>query len=977
MNLHILKPKASLRTLSGILCLLFSFSAFSQSYWQQEVNYDIAVSLNDKSHSLDGFVKISYTNNSPDTLHYIWFHLWPNAYKNDKTAFTDQALENGSTKFYFSEKEKKGYINRLDFKVDGITSKTEDHPQHIDIIKVVLPTALAPGKKILITTPFFVRLPNNFSRSGHEEQSYQVTQWYPKPAVYDRQGWHPMPYLDQGEFYSEYGTFDVRITVPENYVVAATGDCQNKDEIQWLLTQRSESTWGKQYRLDHPMGKYDTVMTFLPGDGNNPGEYGTRLKKATDSISNIIPASAINIKTLHFRIDKAHDFAWFADKRFIVGHDTLLLENGRTIDVFSYYTPRCSPEWKKTTKYIKDAIRHYSSHVGNYPYAVASAVQGPDGYNGGMEYPTITIISPDIKGHSLDKVIAHEVGHNWFYGILGSNERAYPWLDEGINSYYESLYKAGEKQSIDVMGLAFETKAVTKTDQPINTPSEKFSYANYGLVGYFKTSEWVRYLASEMGADTFTRAMRNYYTQWQFRHPAPADFRKVMESVSGRNLDHVFSLLDKPGLLPTQERKGSTFSLLFDLNKLSAYAKKPTKNLFLAGPAFGGNSYDKFMAGAFFTNIKFPPTAFQFLIVPMYSTGAKSLTGLGLAKYSHYSYGFVRRIDIGVSASTFTMDQFTGSDGTKASLAFRKIVPGIKFTFREKNPRSTIHKHIRFRTFLINEDQLQFYRDTVISLPDTIVTTKFRTIDENRTLNQLELVIQNNRVLYPYRGLLRIEQGKDFLRTAFTGNYFFNYPKGGGLDVRLFAGKFFYTSSKTFTKQFQTDRYHLNMTGANGYEDYTYSDYFIGRNKFEGFASQQIMVRDGGFKVRTDLLSNKVGKTDNWLAAVNLSTTIPASVNPLNLLPIKIPLKLFLDIGTHAEAWEQDSESDRFLYDAGLHIPLLRETINIYIPLLYSNVYRDYIQSTIVKKERFWKKISFSIDISNFSARKIDRNLDF
>ncbi len=238
-------------------------------------------------------------------------------------------------------------------------------------------------------------------------------------------------------------------------------------------------------------------------------------------------------------------------------------------------------------------------------------------------------------------------------------------------------------------------------------------------------------------------------------------------------------------------------------------------------------------------------------------------------------------------------------------------------------------------------------------------------------------MVENYRALYPYRGELKIEQGKDFVRTAFTGKYFFNYPKEGGLDVRLFAGKFFYTGSKTFTKQFATDRYHLNMTGANGYEDYTYSDYFIGRNKFEGIASQQIMVRDGGFKVRTDLLADKVGKTDDWLIAVNFSSTIPSAINPLSLLPVKIPLKLFVDIGTYAEPWKKNSRTDRFLFDAGIHIPLLKETVNIYIPLFYSNVFKDYIQSTIAKKNRFLKTISFSIDISNFSFRKFDRNLDF
>jgi hypothetical protein len=238
------------------------------------------------------------------------------------------------------------------------------------------------------------------------------------------------------------------------------------------------------------------------------------------------------------------------------------------------------------------------------------------------------------------------------------------------------------------------------------------------------------------------------------------------------------------------------------------------------------------------------------------------------------------------------------------------------------------------------------------------------------------LVLANGRALYPYRGELKIEQAKNFARAAFTGNYFFNYPKGGGLDVRLFAGKFFYTHTKTFSDQFTTDRYHLNLTGANGFEDYTYSDYFIGRNRFEGLASQQIMLRDGGFKVRTDLLANKIGKTDDWLTAINFTTTIPKAVNPLNLLPVKIPLRLFADIGTYSEAWKKDASTDRFLFDAGLMLPLFLETVNIYIPLVYSNVFKDYIQSTLPEKGRLWKKISFVIDISNFSSRKLDRNFN-
>lgn len=933
------------------LITAYNFCFAQIGYWQQQVNHTIDVSLNDIEHTLDGFEKIEYLNNSPDTLKFIWFHIWPNAYKNDRTAFSDQLLENRNTKFYFSDKEAKGFINKLDFKVNNITALTEDHPNHIDIIKVLLPTPLPPGQKAIITTPFHVKLPHNFSRGGHEGESYQATQWYPKPAVYDKNGWHPMPYLDQGEFYSEFGNYKVTVTVPENYVVAATGELQSAGEKEWLKA-RASFDWqaGKEKSAD---GK------VLPA-------------------SKIFPPSAVNIKKLEYRQDNIHDFAWFADKRFIVNEDTCRLASGKVITIITYYTPLHKNIWNESVAYTKRAIRHYSSMVGEYPYNVAQVVQGPQSFGGGMEYPSITVISPMNNKADLDQTIAHEVGHNWFYGILGTNERAYPWMDEGINSYFEDKYSASRYGEADkYQQIAFESLVAERIDQPIANAAEQFSELNYNLVAYYKTAEWFRYLEAQLGKDVLANAIKEYYRRWQFRHPQPDDFKKVLEDVSGKNLDNEFSLLDKKGVLPNQQRKGTKTLLLLNPKGLKSYVKSPSRELITIGPAIGANSYDKFMIGAFVTNVKLPPSSLQYMLSALYATGSKKVSGIGFITKSFYPKGILRKIDLGVSGSSFTVDEFTNSDGEKLFFGMSKVVPGIRMTLKEKNPRSNLHRYIQFKTYIFNEDGLRFYRDTVINGNDTSITNKFKKTNNSRTLNQLKLVIENNRVLYPYRGELKVEQGTDFVRTAFTGNYFFNYVKEGGLNVRLFAGKFFYTSAKTFAKQFATDRYHLNLTGANGYEDYTYSDYFIGRNKFEGLASQQIMNRDGGFKVRTDLLADKVGKTDDWLIAANFSTTIPSAINPLSVLPVKIPLKLFVDIGTYAESWKEEAETDRFLFDAGIQVPLFKETINIYVPLIYSSVFKDYIQSTIPKKGRLLKTISFTIDISNFSFRKFDRNLNF
>ncbi len=932
-------------------------------YWQQQVNYVIDVSLDDVQKTIDGFEKISYTNNSPDTLTYIWFHIWPNAYKNDKTAFSDQLLQNGNTKFYFSTPAQKGYINRLDFKINGTTAKTEDPPQHIDIIKVILPKPLPPTKEITITTPFHVKLPFNVSRGGYDGQTFQVTQWYPKPAVYDQQGWHAMPYLDQGEFYSEFGNFDVRITVPKNYVVGATGELQNPEEINWLKTMpRPENKPGPKL----PSGKTKISAAKKP---STTSKNQTRVKPA-------LPVP-VETKTINYKQNNVHDFAWFADKKFIVSYDTCQLSSGKVIDVYTYYTPSQQAVWKNSIKYAKDAVHFYSTQVGEYPYNIVSVVQGPNSFGGGMEYPTITIISPTSSDEELDITITHEIGHNWFYGILASNEREHPWMDEGINTFYENKYtelKYGKQSKEEE--ILFQTKALRKTDQPIETPSEQFSESNYGLVAYHKTSEWMRFLEDKLGEDNFRKMMQDYFEQWKFKHPQPQDFKALVSKNSDAVATESFALLNTKGILPNHGFTGFKVVSPFKKNSIKGYINNPTKNALFISPAVGINSYDKFMIGGLITNYKLPPNKLQFLAIPMYATGSKEYVGLAKLNYTISSTHAIRKADFFVNAAHFSMNEFSDTANNKIKMQFRKIVPGFRLTFKEKDARATISKYLQWKTFFISEESIKLTDGAIVNGQDTALVTYYDTPQESRWLNQLQFVYENYRALYPFDVTLQVEHAKDFVRPTITANYFFNYVKNGGLELRFFAGKFFYLGERTLTKEFDNDRYFLNMTGPNGYEDYTYSNYFVGRNRFEGTESQQIMIRDGAFKVRTDLLADKIGKTDDWLMALNLNSTIPQNLNPLSVLPVKIPLRIFLDIGTYAEPWKKGSEEDRFLFDAGLHIPLFSETLNIYIPLLYNKVYGDYFKSTI-PKNRFLKTISFSINLYNQQLKELNRETEF
>jgi hypothetical protein len=518
-----------------ILVLLILHSvflpAFSQ-YWQQQVNYSIDVSLNDKKHTLKGFLTLEYTNNSPDKLDYIWFHCWPNAYKNENTAYAKQIFRDKEKgKERWREMKDKGYIDSLNFLINGEKTKTEPDHEFIDILKVYLPKTLHPGEKITITTPFFVKIPTYSSRSGHLDQSYIICQWYPKPAVYDRKGWHPIPYLDQGEFYSEFGSFDVKITVPYSYVVGATGTLQNADE---LVKYKEIGT-----------NNNDTLKKVL--------KYTSRTSAAT--------------KTLQYKGDNIHDFAWFADKDFIIRYDTAQLTSGKIIDVFTYSYENGNKNWVVSTSYVEDAIRHYSNWIGEYPYPVAQAVEGPQNVmSGGMEYPMITLItSPNADEPELDGVIAHEVGHNWFYGILASNEREHAWMDEGMNTYFQFRYEAEKYKANSIFGNAIPEAIKQKNlpdflssiymamteipmEEAIETPAADFEDKDkYAVVEYLKTAIWMFIVESSVGADKFDKVIKTYYDDWKFKHPYPEDLKAEFEKEFGAKIDGIFGLLNKKG----------------------------------------------------------------------------------------------------------------------------------------------------------------------------------------------------------------------------------------------------------------------------------------------------------------------------------------------------------------------------------------------------------------------------------------------
>ena len=908
-HVHPLIMKSILHTIFAIL-LFINSNGQANNYWQQKVNYKINATLDDSAHAVKGFITIEYINNSPDTLQKIILHLWPNAYQNDRTAFSEQLLENGNTDFYFSADTSRGYIAKLEFKIDQIDGIKTTSGKNPDIMEIALPDKLLPGNKTIIETPFYTKLPYVFSRSGHVGQTYQITQWYPKPAVYDKKGWHAMPYLDQGEFYSEFGNYDVSISLPKNYKVASTG----------VLT--------------------DSITTN-------------------------------DTTTLRYSQNDVHDFAWFADKEFQIIKDSLMLKSGKIIDAELYHYADSTGVWSKGMNYLKNAIRSKSEWIGEYPYSKVTVVEGRLSDWGGMEYPMVTIIEKANSANELQNLINHEVGHNWFYGILGSNERDFPWMDEGMNSYYDKRYQSTynklKKKELpgfinkripeDFESIMMATVCKAKMDQPISTASYDFNALNYGLIAYQKTAKWMQQIAEEMGESKFDTMMGAYFETWKFKHPYPEDFKSILKQYLPERADYYFQLLDNKGFTSKHTKKSIKLMSFFSLKDAEKY-----NHLFLL-PIAGFNKYDGMQAGLILHNYTLPLPRLQYIAIPLWGLKSETPGGLGRVTMAFYPDKKIKRIETSLSFSHFSNNTFTDSLNNIKTLAFSKIVPEIKISFSSKNERSTLNRYLLFKSYFLSESNVSFSRDTINNqnLIDYPV--------EKSAFHLLRYCIENNRKLYPYQAIFNVEKAKSFAKLSLTANAFFNYPTKGGLWMRIFAGKFQYLQRENTSTKFATDRYHLNMTGAIGYEDYTYSNWFLGRNEFEGFSSKQIMIKDGGFKIRTDLLSNKIGRTDNWLASMNCSTTLPDKINPLSVLPIKIPFRLFADVGTNDLCWRKNTEIERVLYDAGIEFVLLNDLIHFYFPMVYSKSFRNYVNSVYPDK-KIARTMSFSINLQSISIKR-------
>jgi hypothetical protein len=816
---------------------------------------------------------------------------------------------------------------------------------------------------------------------GHKKNSYQITQWYPKPAVYDLNGWHPMPYLDMGEFYSEFGNFDVKISLSDNYVVAATGNLQNPNEIKRLKTMA---------QLDCSMPNTDSTQ----------------------------------IKTLHYIQDNIHDFAWFADKTFHVKCDTLILNTDHTVTCFAFFQPKNKKLWDQAAYYVKSAVEHYSTTVGEYPYNVCTAVDATFNSGGGMEYPTITVISSGGSAYNLHRVILHEVGHNWFYGILASNEREFPWIDEGFNSYYEERYFSKHYPNLSLAEayfnsnklFGFETLPVhygnTLTykylksigqSQPISLSSEEFLPENYIIMCYQKTVTALQHLEAYLGTKDFDKIMHGFYQEYKFKHVYPDDIKTYFSAHTDNSLDWFFDeLISTDELIDygIKRMKGDSIkvenygkisapviirngedTLIYDGFKNSQWLKishpdqaviidgdfittdlNRTNNLYRSKkifpkidplkirmfslidfphqrelgilPALGYNNTQKLLIGALFYNGVIPPKHFEYRLIPFFAPFQLQNTDFAWGGSINMQYNIstnhpeIRTINIYSSGEKYALTNYASTADQLYSWYCNRT--GININI----PKNSKHKQTKFN---INLEHIFTY----ISLNGYTGFIKLGGSFSRPT------------ILNPSSGNIQFENTPGGLKASFEGFYTVNYKsEKKGLHLRLFAGKFLYKPADAI------GNYNFRLSGNSGLQDYLFSTPFIDRGADirthpDKFWAHQFINNEGGFNSYTPH-----GQTNNWLVSLNINTDLP------------IPLfKIYANTGVWSvvvnNAIENTAENQiKIAWETGIEVCIAKNLCSIYFPVLVSKQIKE---TNDIYFDNYWQKIRFTLYLNQLN----------
>lgn len=486
-------------TLGALLSAICVSTAQNANYWQQQVNYQMEVDMDVETYQYKGTQKLIYTNNSPEPLNRVYYHLFFNAFQPGSDM--DMRLQNiadgdgrmlkdGKSRIASLSPSEIGYLHVTSLTQDGASVTFEEEGT---ILVVYLEKSIAPGGQTTFDMTFEGQVPLQIRRSGRnsdEGVALSMAQWYPKMAEFDFEGWHPNPYIAR-EFHGVWGDFDVKITIDKEYTIGGTGYLQNPNEI-----------------------------------GHGYEDEGIKVKTKGKKL------------TWHFKAPQVHDFMWGADPDYI--HDVLKMDQGPTLHFFYKNKKEIAENWKNLQPKTAEAMQFFSKNIGAYPYKQYSVVQGGDG---GMEYAMSTLITGERKFGSLVGVMVHEMAHSWFQHVLATNESKHEWMDEGFTSFISSLcmnqiMNENKENPFESAYRSYYYLVKTGNEQPQTTHADRYDHNySYGISAYSKGSIFLSQLGYIIGQEKLMETLRKYFEDYKFKHPTPNDIKRTAERVSGIELD--------------------------------------------------------------------------------------------------------------------------------------------------------------------------------------------------------------------------------------------------------------------------------------------------------------------------------------------------------------------------------------------------------------------------------------------------------
>jgi hypothetical protein len=488
-------------------------------YWQNRADYQIGVTLDDQQKTISGEVTITYKNNSPESLNYLWLQLDQNAFADSSRATKTTPITGGrfgNQSFAGGVTLKSVQVEQGKNKFAAVAYTVTDTRMQVRLAEPVKPG----GDVVKVKIAYSFAIPEYGSdRMGQLQRRdgivYEIAQWYPRMCVYDDvQGWNVLPYLGAGEFYLDYGDYEYAVTVPWDHIVTGSGELLNPNDV---LTTDEVKRLAQASRSDK------TVIIRGKNDVTNPN---TRPKQS-------------GTLTWRFRCQNTRDVAWASSKAFVWDAARINLPSGKTALAQSVYPAESATDdsWNRSTEYVKGCIEFYSKYLYEYSYPVATNVAG---IVGGMEYPGIVFCDHKDKKGSLWNVTDHEFGHNWFPMIVGSNERKFPWMDEGFNTFINTLSTANfnNGEYNNERGTMHDiAPALYYPAEPIMTIPDVQQPRALGILAYYKPGMGLKLLReSILGPERFDYAFRKYVDHWAFKHPTPQDFFRSIENAAGEDL---------------------------------------------------------------------------------------------------------------------------------------------------------------------------------------------------------------------------------------------------------------------------------------------------------------------------------------------------------------------------------------------------------------------------------------------------------